>query len=398
MPSETTINANLVLKATEPDLQKEHIDETFWDALAVDNALETDYDGPAPESVITRKTELVKVGAKYIEFGMTKELEGEGRFNGQTLVGFEEPMETEDNAVYFTDARHGVPFPIKFLESHYNRAFPLMQRRQHALSVWNGRISEEWAWQAFIKGCPDKVYTKHTTASPQSYHPTIYTIDAAGTTRVTWNATPATYEASLDAALFAQASGDNVDLDRIYEAEVLAANHKLRKIPISIDGKTEMLYLWVYPRAARVRIKQALDDNWLSGDVRGPSNKAFNGTKFKYGQFLFVEAAHIPYLHSVDDDTVQYQGAWAYDSDLNKRKDYRTTSLGLVHAILGADALCLAEPEKLQYDFDRQDYKAREGMGTYRLFGYRRNETFDDRTSIASVTNQSSIVLLEYNG
>jgi hypothetical protein len=399
MATDTTINANLVLKSTETDLKDEYIDETFWDSLAVDSALETDYDGPAPDSIMVRKTKQLKLGAKYIEFGISKELDGEGRFNGATLSGHEEPIDSEDNAVYFTDARHGVPFPLKGLESHYLEAFNLMQKRQRALSIWNGRLSESWAWQGLLKGCPDKVNLAHTTASPQSWHPSIYTIDSTtGLTKITWSATAATYEQNIDTAITAQQAGDNFSATIAWLAEVKAADLHLRKVPITHEKNSYRVWIWAYPRAARVRIKTALKDYYMYGDVRGPNNNVIHGEKFKFGQFLFVEAAYIPYILPNGDNTVTYQDAWGYSATDGKRADRRTATKGLIHAILGAEALCLAEPEGLQYDFERKDYKAKEGIGTYRLFGTRRNETFDNRTSVTSVTNQSSLLLVENNG
>jgi len=399
MSTQTTINPNLILKATETDLYEEFIDETFWDALAVDSALEQGEGGVAPDSVMTRKTEKLTIGAKYIEFGVTLQLDGEGIFEGGTLSGAEEPIETNDNAVHFTTARHGVPFPLKELEAHYQEAFNLLQKRQRLLAIWNGRLAEQWHWQSFMKACPDQVNTDLGTASPQSWHPNIYTLDSTtGVTKVVWSATDATYQTNIDTAITAQASGDNVSAEQFWRMEVVMADLQIRKIPISIDGSSEGLWLWVYPRASRVRIRVALKDFFLQGDVRGPNNRALKGDKFKFGNFLFCESAHIPRVKETGAGTVSLEESWAYDATVNKRKDNRATSKGLMHALLGADSLCLAEPEMVQYDFERKDYKAKEGIGTYRLFGSRRGESFDDRNNVTAVLNQSSVAVIEYNG
>jgi len=399
MSSQTVINPNLVLKATETDLYEEYIDETFWDSLAVDSALEQEEGGAAPESVMSRKTKKLKIGAKYIEFGVTLQLDGEGIYEGGTLSGAEEPIDTNDNAVYFTTARHGVPFPLKELESHYLEAFNLLQKRQRLLAIWNGRLAEQWHWQSFMNGCPDQVNTDHGSSSPQSWHPNMYTLDSTtGVTKITWSATNATYETNIDTAITAQASGDNVSAEQFWRMEVVAADLQIRKIPMSIDGSTESLWLWVYPRAARVRIRSALKDFFLQGDVRGPNNRSLKGDKFKFGNFLFCESAYIPRIKETGANTVSLEEAWAYNATTNKREDQRATSKGLMHAICGADSLCLAEPEVIQYDFERKDYKAKEGIGTYRLFGSRRGESFDDRNTITAVLNQSSIAVVEFNG
>ena len=398
MASDTVINPNLILKATETDLQEEYIDETFWESLAVDSALEQGEGGPAPESVMVRKTKKLKIGAKFIEFGVTKQLTGEGTFEGETLSGAEEPIDTNDNAVFFSTARHGVPFPLKELEAHYLQAFNLLQKRQRLLAIWNGKLGEQWHWQSFFRGCPVRVNTVHGTDSPLTWHPTMYTLDAASVTRITWSATPATYATAIDTAITAQASGDNVSAENFWRMEVEAADHQLRKIPVSIDGNTENLWLWVYPRAARVRIRSELKQYFLDGDVRGPNNRALKGDKFKFGNFLFCESAYISRIAPSGAGTIKLEESWAYSATTNKRSDERSSTKGLMHAILGAEALCLAEPETIQYDFERKDYKAKEGIGTYRLFGSRRGESFDDRTSVTSVLNQSSIAVIEYNG
>lgn len=398
MATETVINPNLVLKATETDLYEQYIDETFWDSIAVDSALEQGEGGPAPESVMVRKTKKLKIGAKYIEFGVTLQLDGEGTDEGGTLSGSEEPIDTNDNAVYFTTLRHGVPFPLKELESHYLEAFNLMQKRQRLLAIWNARVAEQWHWQAFWRGLPDKVFDQHGSLTPQSWHPTMYTLDSASVTKIAFSAVDATYEAAIDTAITAQASGDNVSLENFWRMEVVAADNQIRKIPVTIDGNTENLWLWIYPRAARVRIRSALKDAFLSGDVRGPNNRTLKGDKFKFGNFLFCESAYIPRLLESGSGTITLQESFAYNSTLNKREDQRTGTKGLLHCVLGSEALCLAEPETIQYDFERKDYKAKEGIGTYRLFGSRRGESFDNRLSFTTVLNQSSIGIIEYNG
>jgi len=398
MSSETVINPNLVLKSTETDLKEECFDETFWDSIAIDSALEQSEGGPAPESIMTRKTKTLKLGAKFIEFGVTKQLDGEGTYEGETLSGNEEPIDTNDNAVFFAPIRHGVPFPLEELQAHYLEAFNLLQKRQRLLSTWNGKAGEQWHWQSFFNGCPDKVNAVHGALSPQTLHPEMYTLDAASVTKIAWNATPATYEASIDTAITAQASGDNVSAENFWRMETVAADNNIRKIPITIDGNKEMLWLWVYPRAARVRMKIALKSYFLDGDVRGPNNNTLKGDKFKFGNFLFCEAAWIPRILPGGAGTVTLQESWAFNAATNKREDQRTATKGLMHCIVGADGLCMAEPKPLQYDFERKDYKAKEGIGTYRMFGSRRGESYDDRTNVTKVLQQSSIAVVEYNG
>lgn len=398
MSLDTTINPNLILKATETDLYEEYIDETFWDALAVDSALEQDEGGTAHESVISRKSKTLKVGAKYIEFGVTRQLEEEGTDDGEVLSGNEEPIDQNDNAVFFTSLRHGVPFPLKDLEAHYLEAFNLMEQRRRLLATWNGKVAEQWHWQAMAHGCPDKVAAKHGSLSPQSWHPNIYTLDASSVTKVVWDASDAAYQLAIDTAISAQAPGDNVSAENFWRMEVVAADNQLRKIPFTINGTTESLWLWVYPRAARVRIRTELKDFFLQGDVRGPNNNALKGDKFKFGNFLFCESAYIPRIGETGGGTISLQESWAYNSSTGKREDQRTSTKGLVHNILGADSLCMAEPNSLEYDFERKDYKRKEGIGTYRMFGSRRGESFDDRTNVTEVLNQSSILVIEYNG
>lgn len=398
MATKTQINANLILKATETDLAEEFVNETFWEGIATDSSLEDDHMMMAPESVMTKKSERAKMGAKYVEFGLTKQLEGEGTYEGGVLSGNEEPISSYDNAVYFTTIRHGVPFPLKELDAHYNQAFNLLQRRQKALAIWNARVAEQWHWQAFVYGSPDEVNSVHGTDSPQNLHPTIYTLDASSVTQVTWSATEATYEDNVATAIGDQISGDNISVDNVWRMEQEAANQNIRPVPVSIDGAADALWIWVYPRASRVRLKNTFKQFFLDGDVRGPNNRTIRGDKFKVGQMLFVESAWIPRLLDAGDTTVTLEESWAWDSATNTRKDNRAAVRGLVHAILGADALCLAEPETIQYDFERTDYKAKEGIGTYRLMGSRRGETFDDRTSVTDVLNQSSMIAIEYDG
>lgn len=400
MSTKTTITPNMVLKATEKELRPEVVQDTFWAPLTKEDGHDNVYGEKAPSNIMEKKT--VASGAKYIEFGQLRKLKGEGKLNGATLLGNEEKMLNYETKVYFSDARHGVPFDIKGVDAWTTKDFIDMEDAQRELGVWHKRFFELAAWQGLFHGVDDKTNAKHGSSAAQSWHPTVYSLESAGLAQATWSATNATYMTNLATLINNLATGDIVTIDRIYEAEKLAANLNINPIRIGYgkggDMKEDECWLWVYPREARIRIKKALQDVFIYADVRGPNNRAIRGDIMKFGKFCFVEASYIPYLNRVSSSTVALQEAWAFSSTNNTRQDDRTATQGLAHVIMGADALALAEPGPLTFDFEETDYKYKKGIGSYRMYGFKRREFYDDYTTVAAVSNQSSFILLENNG
>jgi hypothetical protein len=223
----------------------------------------------------------------------------------------------------------------------------------------------------------------------------------AGLSRVTWDPTAATYNTSINTARGNLTTGDKFTYDRLVEAEIAMANADIKPIRVSytVNGSKgeDECWLWVYPRAARARIKSALRDFFVAGDVRGDANRVFRGDIVKAGKFLFMEAAYIPRITGATS-TITLQNAWTYDAATDSRIDSRADAKGVVHALLGEGSLLCAEPEPLTYDFEKTDYNYKKGIGAYRMFGFRRNETYDNFSAITKVSNQSSIMLIENDG
>jgi hypothetical protein len=401
MSTKTTITPNMVLKATEKKLRPEVVQDTFWAPLTKEDGFDNVYGEKAPSNIMEKKT--ISSGAKYIEFGQLRKLNGEGRLNGATLLGYEEKLLNYETKVYFSDVRHGVPFDLKGVDAWTTKDFIDMEDGQRELAVWQKRHFEVAAWQGYFHGVDDKTNAKHGSAAVQSWHPNIYSFESAGLAQATWSATNATYMTNISSLINALATGDIVSIDRIYEAEKLCANLNINPIRVSYGSssggeKEDECWLWVYPREARIRIKKALQDVFMYADVRGPNNRAIRGDIMKFGKFMFVEAGYIPYLNRVDANTVALQEAWAVDATTGKRTDQRTATKGLAHGIFGADALCLAEPGPLTYDFEETDYKYKKGIGSYRMYGFKRREYYDDYTTVTQVSNQASLIILENNG
>lgn len=401
MTTKTTITPNMVLKATEKKLRPEVVQDTFWAPLTTEDGFDNVYGEKAPSNIMEKKT--VSSGAKYIEFGQLRKLKGEGRLNGATLLGYEEKLLNYETKTYFSDVRHGVPFDLKGVDAWTTKDFIDMEDGQRELAVWHKRHFEVAAWQGFMHGVDDKTFAKHGSAAAQSWHPNIYSFESAGLAQATWSATDATYKTNVATLINNLATGDTVTIDRIYEAEKLCANLNINPIRVSFgsasgDSKEDECWLWVYPREARIRIKKALQDVFMYADVRGPNNRAIRGDIMKFGKFMFVEASYIPYINRTGAGAISLQEAWAYNATTNTREDQRTATQGLAHAIFGADSLCLAEPGALTYDFEETDYKYKKGIGAYRMYGFKRREYYDDYTTVAAVSNQSSLVILENNG
>lgn len=393
--SSTAISANMVLEAIQPDLVEQAVDECMFSALTSEAAEETGYDEQMPPGVVQRKTQA-EYGKNGIEFGMQKQLKGRGVYNGATLSGLEEPVKVWDNVCRFVDVRHGVPFDLKGLQAFYNKAFPDLLKKQRGLSIWNGITEEIWAFQSLFKRVPDEVYNAFGSDAPQLWHPYIYTANSSGLTRMAWSATTGTYQGNVATGMGNLSAGMNINIDRIEEVEVACADQKIRKVRMTVDGAEQDVWIWAYPRKSRARLKKALRDFYLEGDVRGPNNRALRGEKFKYGSFLFVEANYIPRV-TQSGGTLSLQEAWAYDEATDSRLDNRTELTGLAHMIIGEDGLCKAEPETLQWDEEDRDYKRKTGIATYRMMGFLRGaEFYDNRKTITDIWNNGSLVVLEH--
>lgn len=404
-PNNSSITANMVMKATEPDLDIEIVQNTFWAPLTRegDAEYEDTYmkpDSRKPTGIINKKTKI-KEGQDSIEFGKRLALVGEGKFDGDTLSGNEEKLRNYENRAFFSDVRHGVPFDMKGNNSWNSRAFMNLEDGQRELATWQARYYETAGWDGLFYGINTKAAAKNSAKVSQTFHPTVYMAEAAGLSRTTWSATANTYKTNINADRGALGVGDNINYDRIMEAEVAMADANIKPIRVSYSvGKGERnedeCWLWVYPRCARMRIKRALKDIFLAADVRGDANRAIRGDIIKFGKFLFMEAHYIPRITG-STTTLTLQSAWSYDSTTNDRIDARNDDQGVVHALLGEDSLCLAEPEKTTYSYEETDHGYKKSIGTYRMFGFRRNETYDSFTTTLAVKNQSSILVVESN-
>lgn len=398
----TTVSPNMVMKATEADLQVEVVQNTFWAPLTrdMDSTYEDSFmegKGRKPQGILEKKTKI-KEGEDNIEFGKRLALVGEGRYDGEQLLTYEEKLRNYENRAFFSDVRHGVPFLAKGKDAWTTKKFMEMEDAQNELATWMTRYYETAAWQGWILGINNKTQALHSSKVSQSLHPTIYTMESAGLSRVTWSATSNTYKTSINTARGNLATGDIFDYDRLVEAEIAMADANIKPIRVSYStngskGEDEC-WLWVYPRTARKRIKAALRDFFVAADVRGDNNRVFKGDIVKCGKFLFMEAHYIPRLTG-SSTTLTLQETWTYDATTNSRVDARADVQGVVHGLFGEGALLAAEPENLTYDFEKTDYNYRKGIGAYRMFGFRRNETYDSYSTITTVMNQSSIMLIE---
>lgn len=403
--SATTITPNMVMKATEMDLQTEVIPGTLWAPLTrdMDAQYEDSYmeaNGRKATGILNRKTKI-KEGQDSIEFGKRLTLRREGQANGAQVSGNEEKLRNYENRAFFSDIRKGVPFDQKGLANWTSKAFLDMQDAQEEIADWHVRYFERAAFQGLFYGINDDTQTAQSAKVSQSFHPTVYMMESAGLARTNWSATANTYKTSINADRGALGVGDVFTYDRLVEAEIAMADANIKPIRVSykVGGTSseDECWLWIYPRNARKRIKSGLKDIFIAADVRGDANRIFRGDVIKCGKFLFIESAYIPRITG-STTTLTLQNAWSYSATADDMVDARTDTQGVVHALCGADALCLAEPGPLSFDFEERDYKYKKGIAGYRMYGFRRNETYDSYSTITAVKNQSSILLVENDG
>lgn len=395
----------MVMKATEMELQPEVIQNVFWAPMTknTDETYEDAYmtaNGRKETGVLDRKTKI-KEGQDNIEFGKRLVLRREGQANGAQVSGNEEKLRNYENRVFFSDIRKGVPFDMKGLNNWTTKAFLDMEAGQHEIGRWHSRYFSRAGWQGLFYGVNDDTATAQSAKVSQSFHPTVYIMESAGLARVTWSATANTYKTSINTDRGGLGIGDIFTYDRLVEAEVAMADANIQPVRMSykVNGASaeDECWLWVYPRNARKRIKNALKDIFIAADVRGDSNRVFKGDIIKVGKFLFIEADDIPRITG-SSTTLTLQNKWSYSASLDDMVDARADTQGVCHALLGADALCLAEPGPLSFDFEERDYKYKKGIAGYRMYGFRRNETYDSYSTITAVKNQSSILLIENDG
>lgn len=394
MGTQTKVSLNMFMKAVETDMQDEMVANTFFGPLTTPAATENDYAEETPAGVVLKKTKVLKEGHSYIECGQVLQINNEGVFGDEQLLGNETVLENYEARVYFEAVRNGAVFRLKGRQAWIDGAFKKILEAKPRLTTWHQRFKETAMWQAFFRKNPDFVADKIGSECKQLWHPHIFGAEANGLSKVTHSITDATMTTNLSTMLNSLAAGDCVDLDIIDEAEQLCQELNIPKIKMKVDGQDKDLWLWAYPTKSRQRIRKALRDLVKYADVRGPGNRAFGGIGV-YGNFLFSEANYIPRLVRTDANTVGLQEAWAPNSTTRIREDQRASNY-LAHGIFGANAMWEAEPEKLSWDEENTDYKAKKGVGTYHLFGASRAETHDNEQTPTKVLNQGGIVIVEH--
>lgn len=396
MANTTTISANMIIDAHEEELREEAIDQCFFTPLTTDAARKPGEAEDVPEGIVERKTEVLQHGERSIKFGAFLQLSGEGTFEDKTLIGQgEEALENLESEIFFSEANHAVPYDVKGLNAHLNKAYDLVKKPRKALSTWHGQYQEQCGWQAFFRRHNTRINQVYgNSKAPLFWHPNIFTSETGGLTRVNWTANQTTYVQSISTAINNLGAGDVFNADRVYQAGVEADNLKLVPVKITVDGVMHEVLIWAYPRRERVRIKKAFESFWLQGDVRGPNNRALKGDLFKFDRFLFVEAAHIPQIVRVDANTISLLESWGVNNTTKKRSDQRGSTT-YAHAIMGAKALAFAEPEELTWKAVEVDGGRKETLASFRLFGYGRNtEWFDNMYAPTKHLSQGGMIVL----
>ncbi|GAG16232.1 unnamed protein product, partial [marine sediment metagenome] len=211
---------------------------------------------------------------------------------------------------------------------------------------------------------------------------------------VTWNATPATFEASVDTALtnLTDTATDYMSTDVIEEMAVQVQTKNIK--PMIMENGYSFIPWVIHPK----QLKQLRDDtDWKTANSRAyigqlaKENPIFNKAAGEYAGFVFFERELSVMGASPDGAGTVTFGA---TNPLAGQDTYpRKCSI-----IFGASAIASGQAEKAYIDVDNFDYANQTGIAVGSIVGDARADFKDSTASPTAVINQSSIVVATYSG
>jgi len=276
------------------------------------------------------------------------------------------------------------------------KALQIEKQKQPLLSNWAAQWNEVALARTFYEG-----WSPHITAATTSgglyigsgqkrVHPNFFT---AGSGQVTYSATDATFESSVDTALtnLTDTSTDyfSTDLLEAMRVEVI----KLKIKPMVTENGMEFWPMLIHPNQAR---QLRADSDWQGVNQRAwvaneaKNNPIFSGAIGSYAGFVLYERMLGVFGASPSGTGTVTFGA---TNPLSAPDTYARKCA----IIFGAGAISRGVAEDLSFERETDDYGNVLGIGAGMIVGDSRGEYYDSTTSVTGVINQTSAIVATYS-
>jgi hypothetical protein len=344
-----------------------------------------------PESPLVVKRELAREGFDFLKIPMLRKLTNAPKYGDVQLEG-----NAEAQSIYFLDAyinqiRHGVAPPPRMQNQRVKR-FNLASRARPQLEDYFAEDIEIQIASAFYES-----YSRNLTASAANGgyaftavpHPAIYTADAG---RVTFNATVATYEASIQTAVnnLTDTSSDYMSTDALESLRVEVLKRQIQ--PITVNGMETWPVLCHYNQAKQLRTNTAWQQAQREAGVRAlMANPIFSGALGHYAGFTLFERE----LGCFGVDVSSGAGSFVWGAT-NPHNAVDTLNHKAA-IVFGKNSMCMAWAEGPFFEEDTFDLNNRKEIAAGLIAGFKRADFEDATGTPTAVINQTSALLITYS-
>lgn len=390
-------------------LQNERLRREMWKKLffsrfvgfTSQNETENGFNIKAPSGMpIEVLREFATEGSDHMLIPMILRIKGAGIYGDNQLKGNEERQNLYYQKAYINQIRNALKSGGRMSQQRMKK-LDLIRRFRPQLEDWLAEWMEYNFLYTFHHGYSPHILATvpnggiNLTSGQKIPHPNFY---AAGSGFVTWNATPATYEASVEDAVtgVTDTSSDYFSTTLLEDLRVRVQEKNIK--PMVTQEGIQFYPMVVHPlQMKQIRAEsdwKAAQRDWASG-MQGVKNPIFNGASGFYAGFVLYERE---LTMAVDPDNVAGTVAFGWPT-----AEFGEAALSdharKVAIIFGAGAIAHGDAMGPYIDEDDEDYKNLKGVAIGLIGGSARSEYKDNSTdgSNTAVINQSSITVCTYS-
>ena len=381
-------------------LRQQLKEEIFWSRFAGYTEVKMDSMGrkeymPSGQP-IEILNDFVNEGMDFMLVPMLLELTGAGIYGDKQLEGNEEAQDLYYNKVYINQVRNGIRSGGK-MSNQRVKTLNLLKAREPQLRRWLARVRDIQIAKTFYEG-----WSPHITATAangglyinsgaQRHHPNFFTAGSSTVSQVTWNATDATYNSSIDAALdgLTDTSGDYLSIGVVEAMRVEVQKLNIKPM-VTKDGYE--FYPWVIHPNQGKQLRS--DSDWKAAyqnaaKLMSKENPLFTGAMGEYAGFVFYERLLGVMGATASADTVTYGATNPLSAvDTNPKK---------CSIIFGSGAIQTGVAAKPFVKRGYYDYENIDGVSIGTICGDARGEYVDSTSSKTAIINQSSCIVATYS-